>query len=88
MAISVTPTYLGQRTNLTGEYIRSAKLALAGLTAGAANTVPHGLPATPQKVFLEPTSNGPFYENAAADATNLYVFAQGTGTICNAYVEY
>lgn len=87
MAISVTPTYLGQRTDLSGVYLRQAKLAISGLASGA-NTVPHGLPATPRKVEIEPTSAGGFHETQAADATNIYLTADGSGATCNVYVEY
>lgn len=88
MAISITSNYeyLGQ--TLQGVYIRRAKLAVAGLTPNAANPVPHGLPAVPMNVFIEPTSAGGFHESQPADATNVYVTADGAGTNCNLVVEY
>ncbi len=88
MAIAVTPSFLGQRTSLTGEFIRSAKLVITGLTPSSNNTVPHGLPTTPQKVILQPQAAGGFSEFQPADASNIYVNANGAGTSVNAYVEY
>lgn len=88
MAISVTSTYeyLGQ--TLQGAYIRKAKLMVVGLTPSAANPVPHGLPSVPLNVYIEPTSAGGFHEAQPADATNIYVSADGTGTACDLIVEY
>ena len=88
MAISVTPhyEYLGQ--TVEGSYIRKAKLTVSGLTASAANTVPHGLPSAPLNVIIEPTSAGGFHETQPADATNAYITADGAGTSCNLIVEY
>lgn len=71
-----------------GARVASGKLVITGLAAGN-NTVAHGLPATPRKVIIEPTSNGPFWEYQAADATNLYLgVGAGGGTAANVYVEY
>lgn len=88
MAISVTPHYEYLSQTLEGAYLRKAKLAVAGLTASSANTVPHGLPAAPLNVLIEPTSAGGFHEAQPADAVNIYVTADGAGTSCNLIVEY
>jgi len=88
MAIVVTPTYLSFRQNQTGEYIRRAKLTVTGLTAGAANTIPHGLPTPPQIVNYVATSGTPGFETSPADGTNLY-FTTGTSqTSLVAYADY
>ena len=80
MPISVTSTYQGQKTRLTGEYLREAVLVVTGLTAGAANTIPHGLPAAPVDVCYVPTDgNGNWYETQAPDVTNLYVTSGASG---------
>lgn len=88
MAISVTSNYeyLGQ--TLQGAYIRKAKLTVTGLTANTINPIPHGLPAIPLNVFIEPTSAGGFHEAQPADANNIYVAADGVGTSVNLIVEY
>lgn len=88
MAISVTAQYEYLSQTIEGAYLRKARLAVAGLTASAANTVPHGLPAAPLNVVIEPTSAGGFHETQPADATNVYVTADGAGTTCNLIVEY
>lgn len=88
MAISVKPTYEYIDQTLQGVYIRKARLAVTGLAASAANTVPHGLPAAPINVQIEPTSAGGFHETQPADAANIYVTADGAGTSCNLIVEY
>lgn len=64
-------------------------LVVTGLTAAAANTIPHGLPRTPRKVILVPSALGLWGETSAADATNIYVTV-GTGgaTAGKIYVEY
>ncbi|MGH9434849.1 MAG: hypothetical protein ACRD06_02480 [Terriglobia bacterium] len=88
MAITVTPHYEYLDQTLQGVYIRTAKLVVAGLAGNAANTVSHGLPSAPVNVIIEPTSAGGFHETAPADATNIYVTADGAGTSCNLIVEY
>lgn len=88
MAISVNPAYEYIGQTLQGVYLRKAKLAIAGLSSNAINTVPHGLPSVPLNVFIEPTSAGGFHESQPADATNIYVASDGVGTSCNLIVEY
>lgn len=50
MAISVTPTYEDVHQNISGALRRRAVLTVTGLTAAAANTIPPGLPKTPNGV--------------------------------------
>lgn len=88
MAISVSSQYEYLDQTLQGVYIRKAKLEVSGLAANAANTVPHGLPAAPISVLIEPTSAGGFHEIQPADAANIYISADGAGTSVNLIVEY
>ena len=89
MAISVTRTNLGTIRMLDGKFVNRASLAVTGLTAASANTVPHGLPTTPQTVNLVPGANGLWGQTSAVDATNIYVTV-GTGgaTAGTINVEY
>lgn len=89
MALVVTPNYQYVAQTFQGVPLRSARLAVTGLTPGQTNNVPHGLPNTPMGVELEPTSNNNFWESATADATNIYVgVGAGTGTSTVIYVMY
>ncbi len=66
-------TYLFQRQNLTGEYLRGAPVSVTTV-AGTANTVAHGLPATPRVVIYIPQNgNGNWFETQPADSINLYI---------------
>lgn len=89
MAIAVTPTYEDIRQNLEGAYLRRAVLLITGLTAGAANTIPHGLPGTPYGVpNYQATSGTPGFETSAPDATNLYYTTGAGQTSLRVGVEY
>lgn len=87
MAILVVPTFEYDKQTIQGAFIRKAKLTVTGLASGP-NNIPHGLPAVPMNVIIEPTSAGGFHETQPADATNVYVSADGAGTTCNLIVEY
>jgi len=87
MPIGVTATNAYVDRTERSVRIRHAVLQVTGLTSGQ-NTVPHGLPKAPRVVNIEPTSAGPFNEYQAADATNIYINAGGSGTTCNVTVEY
>ncbi len=88
MAIAVTPTYVDVKQSIAGAFQRAVKFVVTGLTAGAANTIPHGLPGTPQIALYEATSGTPGFETSDPDATNLY-FTTGTGqTSLKAYCWY
>jgi len=87
MAIAVTTVNAYVDRTERSVRVRHAVLQVTGLASGN-NTVPHGLPKTPRAVNIEPNSGGPFNEYQAADATNLYLNAGGSGTACNVTVEY
>lgn len=78
MAITVTPTFFGRFKLIDGRFVRRAVLAISGLTAASANTVPHGLPSTPQTVDLEAGAAGLWGETQVWDGTNIYITV-GTG---------
>ena len=86
MAISVTPTYYGRVKDLDGRFPRRAQLAVTGLTAGAANSIPHGLPQAPQTVDLNPSALGLWGETQVADGTNIYVTV-GTGGATSGWIN-
>ena len=74
-----------------------ATLDVTGMTAGATNTVPHGLPRIPRRVWFTGIASG---ANAAAcsldtssvaagfDATNIYIFTPAGVTSVLVHVEY
>ena len=86
--MTVTPTYLSFRQNQSGVYIRRAMLKVSGLTSGAANTIAHGLPSTPQIANYVPLVAAGGFETSDPDATNLY-YTTGSGeTSLKVYLEY
>lgn len=87
MPIAVSPVNQYAERTERSVRIRHAVLQVTGLTSGQ-NSVPHGLPKAPRVVNIEPTSVGPFNEYQAADASNIYINAGGSGTACNVTVEY
>ena len=96
MAVTIAPVYQFVEETNQGAFLRNAKLAVTGLPANGVTTVPHGLTDargngfTPVRVGLEPKSNSNFWENAAADATNVYVgvgAASGTHAV-DIYLMY
>src|SRR5438094_6827598 len=96
LVIGVTVTGLfGFRTQ-DGAYSRRAKLAITGLTAASANTVPHALKqadgvtgAIPKSVSLVPGAAGLWGETQPADGTNIYITVGTAGaTAGSAYVDY
>jgi hypothetical protein len=87
--ITVAPTYSYLAQTFQGVPIRQAKLVIAGLTAGAANTVPHGLPAVPVSISYNPGANGLWGETQPPDATNVYItVGAGGATSGCALVQY
>lgn len=87
--IAVTPTYRYVAQTIQGVPIRQAKLAITGLTAGAANVIPHGLPAIPVSVTYDPGASGLWGETLPPDRTNLYVtVGAGGATTGTTYVQY
>jgi hypothetical protein len=93
MAIVVVAAQKGFRQKQNGPYIREAVLTVTGLTAGAANTIIHGLAVNsvgqaPTVVNYVATTGVPGFQTAPADATNLY-YTTGSGqTSLIANVEY
>ncbi len=89
MAIVVTATYQEILVTRTGAEIERGTLAITGLTANAANTIPHGLPRVPRRVSLRPGAAGLWGETSAPDATNIYVtVGAGGATAGTIDVEY
>lgn len=89
MAIAVTPTNLGIGVEVAGTQPRKAVLVVTGLTAAAANTIPHGLPAAPRGVpNYQAASGTPGFETSVPDATNLYYTTGAGQTSLRVQVEY
>ncbi|HUI42088.1 MAG TPA: hypothetical protein VL523_08975 [Terriglobia bacterium] len=87
--IAVTPTYRYLAQTIEGVPIRQAKLAITGLTAGAANVIPHGLPSAPIGVSYDPGASGLWGESQPPDGASLYVtVGAGGATSGTAYVQY
>ena len=87
--ISVVPTYCYLTQTFQGVPVRKAKLAISGLTAGTANSVPHGLPSTPVSIAYTPSANGLWGETQAPDATNVYItVGPGGATSGSALIHY
>lgn len=96
MAVTIAPVYQYVEETIQGALLRNAKLAVTGLPANGVTTVAHGLVdirgngITPIVVGLEAKSNSNFWENAPADATNVYVgvgAASGTHAV-DIYLTY
>jgi hypothetical protein len=82
MSIAVTTVKVGGMvTARNANELARVQLQITGLTAGASNTVPHGLPYTPRVVTLTAVSAtaGTVQHNAAWDATNLYILVGTAG---------
>jgi hypothetical protein len=87
--ITVVPTYRYLTQTFQGVPIRQAKLAISGLTAGSANTIPHGLPAAPVSISYDPGANGLWGETQPPDHTNVYItVGAGGATSGTAWVQY
>ena len=80
IAITVKPGS-SFRISLGAQNVRSAKISVTGLTAGASNTIAHGLPYIPRMIDMNPISAtaGTWQQNQAADATNIYVLVGSNG---------
>ena len=87
--ISVVPTYCYLTQTYQGVPVREARLVISGLTAGGANSVPHGLPATPVTIAYSPGANGLWGETQPPDAANVYItVGPGGATSGSAVVHY
>jgi hypothetical protein len=90
MAVNVQQQNITTYRDENGRLLRWTKLVITGLAAGA-NTVPHGLigvAVAPWLATLDPASAGGFHQTQAADSTNLYISADGSGTAVDAIVWY
>jgi len=74
-----------------------ATLDVTGMTAAATNTVPHGLPRIPRRVWFTAVGSGANAPNcsldtssvaAGFDATNIYIFTPEGVTGVLVHVEY
>lgn len=79
MSIAVTQANYATFRDEQGTPRRSGKLTITGLTAGGANTIPHGLSFTPRRLGLRPSALGLWGETADADATNIYITVGASG---------
>jgi hypothetical protein len=97
MAISVTSSASDILVDNRGIFPDMVTLNITGMTASASNTVPHGLPRTPKRVWFTAVGSG---VNAAScsldtstvaagfDGTNLYIYTPASVTSVLAHVEY
>jgi hypothetical protein len=97
MAISVSsasPDILVDNRGIMPDLVT---LTITGMTANASNTVPHGLPRTPKRVWFTAVGSGVIAPScsldtstvaAGYDGTNLYIFTPTGVTSVLAHVEY
>lgn len=77
MSIAVVTVKVGSmRSDQGARDLARVQLQVTGLTAGAQNTVPHGLPYIPRVIDCNPigAAAGAWKQGQAADATNVYVY--------------
>lgn len=72
-------------------------LTVAGMTGGASNTAPHGLPRVPRRIWFTAIGSGANAANcsldtssvaAGYDATNIYIYTPTGVTSVLVHVEY
>ena len=72
-------------------------LFVTGMTGGASNTVPHGLPRVPRRIWFTAIASGANAANcsldtsavaAGYDATNIYIYTPTGVTSVLVHVEY
>ena len=84
IGVTVAATGTGRRVDMYNNEKRYASLSITGLTAGADNTIPHGLPYTPARISYRPakvgTTPGGWTETQAPDGTNLYLTVNTNGS--------
>jgi hypothetical protein len=97
MAISVSSSNPDILVDNRGMHPDLVTLTVTGMTAGASNTVPHGLPRVPKRVWFTAIGSGVNAANcsldtstvaAGFDGTNLYIFTPASVTSVLAQVEY
>jgi len=97
MAISVSSASSDILVDNRGVMPDLVTLTITGMTANASNTVPHGLPRAPKRLWFTALGSGVNAPNcsldtssvaAGYDGTNLYVFTPAAVTSALAHVEY
>jgi hypothetical protein len=97
MAISVTSSSRDILVDNRGIMPDLVTLSITGMTANASNTVPHGLPRVPKRVWFTAVGSGANAPNcsldtstvaAGFDGTSLYVYTPAGVTSVLAHVEY
>ncbi len=97
MAISVSSSNSDILMDNRGIMPDLVTLTITGLTANAANTVAHGLPRTPKRVWFTAVGSGVNAPScsldtstaaAGCDGTNLYICTPAGVTSMLAHVEY
>ena len=97
MGISVSRASSDLLVDNRGYQPAVATLTVAGMTGGASNTVPHGLPRVPRRVWFTAIASGANAANcsldtstvaAGYDATNIYIYTPTGVTTVLAHVEY
>jgi hypothetical protein len=92
--LSASPDILMDNRGIMPDLV---SLAITGMTANASNTVPHGLPRTPKRVWFTAVGSGVNAPNcsldtsavaAGYDRTNLYICTPAGVTGVLAHVEY
>ncbi len=86
MSIAVTNGSTALNTDTVGTYRRRGTLTITGLSEGA-NTVPHGLSFTPNRLSLRPGGGGLWGETSAPTSTNIYITV-GSGGATAGKVDY
>ena len=97
MGIAVTPASQDVLVDNRGVMPDFVTLKVTGLTAGHTNTVAHGLPRIPRRVWFTALASGANAPDcsldtataaAGYDATNIYVFTPANVTAALIHVEY
>jgi hypothetical protein len=97
MAISVSSSNSDILMDNRGIMPDLVTLTITGLTANASNTVAHGLPRTPKRVWFTAVGSGVNAPGcsldtstvaAGCDGTNLYICTPASVTSVLAHVEY
>jgi hypothetical protein len=97
MSIAVSTANSDLVVDNRGYFPALATLTVTGLTAGATNTVPHGLPRIPRRVWFTAIGSGVNAPGcsldtssvaAGFDTTNIYIFTPAGVTAVLVHVEY
>jgi hypothetical protein len=97
MSISVTAAARDLVVDNRGYFPVLATLTVTGMTANASNSVPHGLPRAPKRVWFTAIGSGAYAADcsldtstasAGFDGTNIYIYTPAGVTSVLAHVEY